>query len=59
MRMNNQNNEITAKKIINEFTEKQLSEIFFHYGEEKILEKLQNLLFLKEKKRNQNNFGLI
>ena len=43
MRMNNQNNEITAKKIINEFTEKQLSEIFFHYGEEKILEKLQNL----------------
>ena len=29
MRMNNQNNEITAKKIINEFTEKQLSEIFY------------------------------
>ena len=40
MRMDNKRKEITAKEIINEFSESQLSEIFYYYGEEKILEKL-------------------
>ena len=34
MRMDKKNNKITAK-IINEFTEKELSDIFYYYGEEK------------------------
>ena len=51
MRMNNQNNEITAKKIINEFTEKQLSEIFFHYGEEKNSRKIAKSIVLEREKK--------
>ena len=54
MRMNNQN-KITAKTIINEFSERQLSEIFYYYGEEKILERLQKILFWKERKKKLNN----
>ena len=55
MRMNNQNNEITAKKIINEFTEKQLSEIFFHYGEEKNSRKIakKSIVLEREKKKSK------
>ena len=34
MRMNI-NNFITAKTVVNEFSEKELSDIFYHYGEEK------------------------
>ena len=50
MRMNNQN-KITAKTIINEFSERQLSEIFYYYGEEKILERLQKNIVLERKKK--------
>ena len=42
MRMDNKRKEITAKEIVNEFSENQLSEIFYYYGEEKIPEKLPN-----------------
>ena len=35
MRMDNKRKEITAKEIINEFSESQLSEIIYYYGEEK------------------------
>ena len=35
MRMDTLNNSLTAYEIINKFSEKQLSEIFFKYGEEK------------------------
>ena len=36
MRMGNQNDsKITAEKIINEFSERDLSDIFFKFGEEK------------------------
>ena len=42
MRMNNKSEGITAKEIINKFSESQLSDIFYYYGEEKIQEKLRN-----------------
>jgi len=35
MRMDGTNSNLTAEKIINEFSEKELSNIFFYYGEEK------------------------
>ena len=36
MRMGNQiDNKITAEKVINEFSERDLSDIFFKFGEEK------------------------
>ncbi len=35
MRMDRTNSSLTAEKIINEFSEKELSDIFFYYGEER------------------------
>ena len=35
MRMDKINSKLTAERIINEFDEKELSDIFFHYGDEK------------------------
>ena len=35
MRMDSKNNLLTAKKIINEYSEKELADIFYYYGEEK------------------------
>ena len=54
MRMNNQSKEITAKKIVNEFSEKQLSEIFFHYGEEKNSRKIAKSIVLEREKKEIN-----
>ena len=54
MRMDIENLDLTAQKIINEFDQHNLSDIFYYYGEEKnsrqIAKKLSNL----EKKRNFN-----
>ena len=44
MRMDFNNNSLTAKKIVNEFSERDLANIFYYYGEEKILEGLLNKL---------------
>ena len=41
MRMN-KNNNITAKTVVNEFSERELSDIFIIMVKKKILEKLQN-----------------
>ena len=51
MRMNNKRKEITAKEIINEFSESQLSEIFYYYGEEKNSRKIAKLIVLEIKKK--------
>ena len=51
MRMNNKRKEITAKEIINEFSESQLSEIFYYYGEEKNSRKIAKLIVLERKKK--------
>ena len=44
MRMDFNNNSLTAKKIVNEFSERDLANIFYYYGEEKILEGSLNKL---------------
>ena len=44
MRMNKEENSITAKHIVNKFSEKQLSEIFFHYGEERNSRKISKAI---------------
>ena len=51
MRMDKKNNKITAKKIINEFTEKKLSDIFFYYGEEKNSRKIARQIINHRKKK--------
>ena len=51
MRMDKKNNKITAKKIINEFTEKELSDIFFYYGEEKNSRKIARQIINHRKKK--------
>mgnify|MGYP001156781882 FL=1 len=50
MRMDKKNSLITAKQIINEFSEKQLSEIFFHYGEERNSRKIASSIIKYRKK---------
>ena len=50
MRMTKEKNGVTAKKIINEFSEKQLAEIFYYYGEEKI-QKIAKSIILERKKK--------
>ena len=52
MRMDNINTKLTAEKIINEYDEKELSDIFFYYGEEKNSRKIANSIveFRKKKK---------
>ena len=35
MRMNNNSDKLTAEKIVNEFSENKLSDIFYYFGEEK------------------------
>ena len=52
MRMDNINTKLTAETIINEYDEKELSDIFFYYGEEKNSRKIANSIvkFRKKKK---------
>ena len=50
MRMGNQiDNKITAEKVINEFSERDLSDIFFKFGEEKIIQDCSSNNLRKEK----------
>ena len=52
MRMDNINTRLTAETIINEYDEKELSDIFFYYGEERNSRKIANSIveFRKKKK---------
>ena len=52
MRMDNINTKLTAETIINEYDEKELSDIFFYYGEERNSRKIANSIveFRKKKK---------
>ncbi len=52
MRMDNVNTKLTAETIINEYDEKELSDIFFYYGEERNSRKIANSIveFRKKKK---------
>ena len=52
MRMDNINTKLTAEIIINEYNEKELSDIFFYYGEERNSRKIANSIveFRKKKK---------
>ena len=51
MRMNNKSEGITAKEIINKFSESQLSEIFYYYGEEKNSRKIAKSIVSERKKK--------
>ena len=51
MRMTKEKNGVTAKKIINEFSEKQLAEIFYYYGEERNSKKIAKSIILERKKK--------
>ena len=53
-RMDNINTKLTAEIIINEYDEKELSDIFFYYGEERNSRKIANSIveFRKKKKIN-------
>ncbi len=50
MRMDGKNDNLTAEKIINEYSEKKLNEIFFYYGEEKNSRKISNAIIEFRKK---------
>ena len=50
MRMN-KNNNITAKTVVNEFSERELSDIFYHYGEEKNSRKIAKSIIKERKKK--------
>ncbi len=52
MRMNNNSDKLTAEKIVNEFSENKLSDIFYYFGEEKNSRKISKLIInYREKKR--------
>ena len=51
MRMDQKDLKITAKQIINNFNQKQLSDIFYHYGDEKNSRKIARKIIESRKKR--------
>ncbi len=52
MRMDSENTKLTAEIIINEFEEKELSNIFFYYGEERNSKKIaKSIITYRKKKR--------
>ena len=52
MRMDNNSDKLTAEKIINEFSENKLSDIFYYFGEEKNSRKISKLIInYREKSR--------
>ncbi len=50
MRMD-QNNPLTAKKIVNDYSKEELERIFFNYGEEKYAKKIANNIVLKRQEK--------
>ena len=52
MRMNQDKNDLTAEIIINEYSEKELGDIFFYYGEERNSRKIaRSIIKFRERKR--------
>ncbi len=51
MRMNNEKGEITAEIVINKFSEKNLSDIFYFYGDEKNSRKIAKSIIIERKKK--------
>ncbi len=51
MRMDNVNNKITAELIVNEYDEKELSDIFFYYGEERNSRRIAKEIIQYRKKK--------
>ena len=51
MRMNNKKGEITAEIVVNEFSEKNLSDIFYYYGDEKNSRKIAKSIVIERKKK--------
>ena len=51
MRMDSKNNLLTAKKIINEYSEKELADIFYYYGEEKNSRRISKKIINFRKKK--------
>ena len=51
MRMNNEKEQITAKIVINEFSEKNLSDIFYYYGEEKNSRRIAKSIIIERNKK--------
>ena len=59
MRMDRKNSLLTAEKIINEFSEKQLSDIFFYYGEERNSRKIaSSIVKYRQKRMIKTTFAL-
>ncbi|ALD66685.1 16S rRNA (cytosine(1402)-N(4))-methyltransferase RsmH [Spiroplasma cantharicola] len=60
MRMDQKNNKITAKEIINTFNEKQLADIFYHYGDEKFSWEIAKKIIVKRQvKEISTTFELV
>lgn len=51
MRMNNKKGEITAEIVVNKFSEKNLSDIFYYYGDEKNSRKIAKSIVIERKKK--------
>ncbi|MCF7907013.1 16S rRNA (cytosine(1402)-N(4))-methyltransferase RsmH [Patescibacteria group bacterium] len=54
MRFNPEENDITAREIINQYSEKTLREIFWRYGEERYSSKIARIIVQKRKKKKIN-----
>lgn len=60
MRMDTKNNELTAKIVVNTFSEKQLADIFYRYGDEKLSFSIaKNILKYREQKEITTTFELV
>ena len=60
MRMDIENLDLTAKRIINEFDQHNLSDIFYYYGEEKNSRKIaKKIIEYRKKKTISSTFELV
>ena len=60
MRMDNNSDKLTAEKIINEFSENKLSDIFYYYGEERNSKKIaKKIIEFRKKKKISTTFELV
>lgn len=60
MRMDKKNIELNAKEVINEYDQKQLSDIFYYYGNEKNSRKIAKKIIEKRKKKEiETTFDLV
>ncbi|AGR42338.1 16S rRNA (cytosine(1402)-N(4))-methyltransferase RsmH [Spiroplasma diminutum] len=60
MRMDQKNTKITAKEVVNTFTDKQLADIFFQYGDEKFSWEIAKKIIIKrQEKEIKTTFELV